>query len=106
MATTNLPTVRTDTDRFDARSLVMPAAYVAQLLAIIAGATGTAALLVGVTTDLGGFALVAGGWLAVVSASPALAERGTAKLSQLEFGPPAPRSTRTVTAVIASLLAR
>lgn len=106
MATTNLPSVRTDTDRFDARSLITPAAYAAQLLAIIAGATGAAVLLVGFTTGLGGFVLVAGGWLAVVSASPALAERGTARLSQLEFGHPTPRSTRTVTAVIASLLAR
>lgn len=106
MATTNLSTVRTDPDRFDARALIMPAAYAAQLLAIIAGATGAAVLLVGFTAGLGGFVLVAGGWLAVVSASPALAERGIARLSQLEFEHRAPRSTRTVTGVIASLLAR
>lgn len=106
MATTDLTTVRTDDDRFDARDVFLPAAYAGQILAIVAAATGVAALLAGFTTGLGGFVLVAGGWLAIVSAAPSLAKRGTATLASLEFGRRAPRSARAVDAVVTYVLAR
>lgn len=106
MATIDSRSVRTDTDQPDVRRTLLFATYVGQLLVTIAAATGLALLLAGFTTGLGQFVLLAGSWLAVVSASPELAKRGTARLVELEMAHRAPRSARAIGAAVTYVLAR
>lgn len=106
MATTYHPSIRTDTDSLDASGVLLLAAYAGVLTATVALATGAAVLLVGVTNGLGGFVLVAAGWLTLVSAAPAFAAHGTKRLAELEIAQHAPRSSRAVTAVVSSLVAK
>ncbi|MDZ7701010.1 MAG: hypothetical protein U5J98_02470 [Halobacteriales archaeon] len=105
MATTTATPIRTDSDRLDARGVVLPAAYVAGVLATIAAATAVAYGLAGLTAGLGQFVLVAGGWLAVVSASPAVGERLARRLDRMDIDAHTPRSSK-VAAAAAALLAR
>lgn len=106
MATIDPLSLRTDNNQLETRDVLLISAYAGQILATIATATAIAVLLVGFTTDLVGFVLVAAGWLAVVSASPNLAKRGTARLADLDVGQRAPRTTRAVDAVRTYVLAR
>ena len=112
MATTHRPTARTVADRPDAdRSDEVRAALIALgtgvgVLAVIAVATGLASVLAGHTAGLGGFVLLAGAWLAVVSASPAVATRLARRLAAADWAHRAPRSSRAVHAAVAYVLAR
>lgn len=106
MASTYPTDVRTDNDSLDSRAVLLLSAYAGGIIATIAVATGAAALLAGFTTGLGQFVLVAAGWIAVVSASPEIAERGTKRLAELEFAQRAPRSARAVHTVVSYFVAR
>ena len=106
MATTHRTAARTATDHPDVRNALLTLAFVGGVVGTVAAATGAALLLATLTDGLGGFVLVAGGWLAVVSASPALAKRGTARLAEIDLAQHAPRSSRAVHAVAAHHFAR
>lgn len=106
MATTHSTDVRTDDDSLDHRAVLLLVGYAGGIIATIVLATGAAALLAGFTTGLGGFVLVAAGWLAVVCASPEISERATKRLAAIEFGQRAPRSSKAVTAAVSYLLTR
>lgn len=106
MATTHRTAVRTDVDRPDVRSVLLTTAYAASILGTLAVTTGAAIWLASQTSGLGGFVLVAGGWLAVVSASPALGKRIVARLAEIDVGQHAPRSSRVVNAAVTYVLAR
>ena len=67
-------------------------------------ATGAAILLANLTDGLGGSVLLAGVWLAVVTASRALPKRGTQRLTEFDVAQRAPRSSRPVRAAVAYLI--
>lgn len=106
MATEHHPSVPTTTDHPDVRGVLLAVAYAGGILLTVAAATGVAAVLAGFTTGLGGFVLVAAGWIGVVSASPEIAKYGTKRLAALEIAQHAPRSSKAVTTVVSSLLSR
>lgn len=106
MATDHRPSVRTATDHPDVQGVLLTVAFAAGVVGIVGVATGAAILLASLTDGLGGFVLLAGGWLAVVTASPAVAKRGTQRLAEIEFAQHAPRSSRAVRAAVALVLPR
>lgn len=105
MATTHPTQVRTDAEQPEVRRVLLTVAYAAGIIGTIAVATGVAAVLASFTAGLGQFVLLMAGWLGVVSASPEISERATMRLAEVEFGQHAPRSTRTVNAVVTYLVA-
>lgn len=106
METTYQTPVRTENDELDIRGVLLLAAYAGGIIMTIALATGAAAVLVSFTAGLGQFVLVAAGWLAVISASPEIAKRGTKRLAEIEFGQRTPRTSRAVTSVVRYILAK
>lgn len=105
MATTTVNSIRTVDDHHSRTGLAL-ATYVALVIGTVAIATGAAVLLAGLTNGLGQFVLLAGGWLALVSAAPALAERGAARIIARSRSLRAPRSNRAVRAVVAAVFTR
>ena len=106
MATNHPTSIRNGTDELDTRTVLLLAAYGGTLLATAGGATVAALALAGFATDMVGFVLLAGGWLAAVGVSPEVARRVTAGLAAMNPAKYAPRSARAVDAVVTYLLAR
>lgn len=106
MATTHSIQVHTKNGTIHARGVLLLTAYASVVMLTIGLATATAAVLASFSAGLGQFILVAAGWLAVVSASPALARRATVYLDSNEFGRRIPRASRAVTAALTYGLGR
>lgn len=107
MATTNPTGVRIPTEAdFDDRAVLRLGTFLALVIASVGAATAVALPLAQFTESLGGFVLLAAGWLAVVCASPALARRGTARIDARRTEHPAYRPIHSVDAVVTALLTR
>lgn len=105
MATTHPTQVPTDDEQPHVRRVLLTATYAGGIIATIAVATGVAAVVASFTAGLGQFVLLAAVWIGLVSTSPELSERVTRRLAEVEFTQLAPRSTRTVNAVVTYLVA-
>ncbi|MFB6361686.1 MAG: hypothetical protein ABEH59_10250 [Halobacteriales archaeon] len=105
MATTTVNSIRTADDHHSRTGLAL-ATYVALVIGTVAIATGAAVFLASLTSGLGQFVLLAGGWLALVSAAPTVAERGAARILARSRNLRAPRSNRAVRAVVTAFSTR
>lgn len=106
MATQYQHVVRNDSDNPDIRGVLLAVGYGSGIVVTIGLATGAAALLASFTQGLGQFVLLAGAWLFVVAASPAISKRGVRRLDEIEFSQRAPPTNRAVQAAVAYLVAK
>lgn len=107
MATTYPPTLPPTTDDgFDGRAVLLLGIFATLLLASVAVATTIAFVLAAFAGDLAGYVALAAGWLAAVSAAPALARRATARIAGRRAVRALLRPVPAADAVVSSLLAR
>jgi hypothetical protein len=105
MATTTVNSIHSADDHHSPTGLAV-ATQVGLLIGTVAIATGAAVLLAGLTHGLGQFVLLAGGWLALVSAAPALAERGADRIIARSRSLRSPRSNPALQAVATAVFTR
>ncbi len=105
MAITNVDSIRTADDHHSRTGPAL-ATRVGLFIGTVAIATGAAVLLAGLTNGLRQFVLLAGGWLALVSAAPALAERGADRIIARSGSLRTPRSNRALRAVATAVFTR
>jgi hypothetical protein len=104
MATT-VNSIRTADDHHSPTGLAL-ATQVGLLIGTVAIATGAGVLLARLTHGLGQFVLLAGGWLALVGAVPALAERGADRIIARSRNLRSPRSNPALQAVATAVFTR